>query len=62
MLVLMKLGALLLIIQAQLFLDIDNFEKQSGLLTLSFSVEDPNQYLDCGTILVMNDEFEQCYI
>ena len=36
------------------FFGIDNFEKDSGLLTLSFGVEDPNQYLDCGTILVMN--------
>tara|TARA_Y100000748_G_scaffold12451_1_gene10233 strand:+ start:494 stop:1117 length:624 start_codon:yes stop_codon:yes gene_type:complete len=36
------------------FFGIDNFEKESGLLTLSFGVEDPNQYLDCGTILVMN--------
>ena len=36
------------------FFGIDNFEKDSVLLTLSFGVEDPNQYIDCGTILVMN--------
>ena len=50
----MKLGALLSIIQAiGLFLASIILKTDSELQHCSFGVEDPNQYLDCGTILVM---------
>jgi len=33
---------------ASTFFAIDNFEKESGLLTLSFGVGDPSAFIDCG--------------
>ena len=34
------------------FFAIDNFEKDSGLMTLSFSASDAARYIDCGNIFV----------
>ena len=36
------------------FFNIETYEKDSGLLTLNFGVENPNDYIDCGTITIMN--------
>lgn len=33
---------------SQSFFSIDNFEKDSGLLTLSFGADRPSRYIDCG--------------
>lgn len=35
------------------FFILDNIQKDSGILTLSFSVQDPNEYIDCG---IMNTQ------
>lgn len=32
------------------FFAIDNFEKESGLMTLDFGLSDPAKFIDCGTI------------
>jgi len=32
------------------YFGIESFEKDSGLLTLSFGAENPGRYIDCGTI------------
>lgn len=36
------------------FFVIDNIERDSKIITLSFSVQDPNEYIDCGTLTVTN--------
>jgi hypothetical protein len=37
---------------AQTFFAIDNFEKSSGLMTLSFGAQDAERFIDCGQIVV----------
>ena len=32
------------------YFGIESFEKESGLLTLSFGAENPGRYIDCGSI------------
>ena len=40
------------------FFAIDNYEKDSGLLTLSFGADNPSDYVDCGHIKTVTIKFD----
>ena len=44
---------------SQAFFAVENFEKDSGLVTLSFGAADPELYVDCGTIVVNHPDKTQ---
>ena len=44
---------------------IDNFEKDSGLITLAFGISDPGRYIDCGSFKSTGggfDDFDGKYV
>jgi uncharacterized protein YceK len=43
------------------FFAIDNFEKASGLITLSFGSSDPGRFIDCGQIVSQSGNFNGPY-
>lgn len=44
------------------FFSIKNFEKDSGLLTLTFGISDPGKYVDCGEVVARHINFEGPYL
>lgn len=46
---------------SQTFFAIDNFEKESGLMTLSFGADQPSRFIDCGQVKSPQANFEGPY-
>lgn len=44
------------------FFAIDNFEKESGLMTLDFGSSDPAKFIDCGTIQAVKVKYNGPFV